>query len=451
MSIKIGTYEGLSKSIIYTTLTQIPTQILGIVTGVFITRILGPEGKGVYAIFYADIALFTTFLSFSINLGIIHFTANKEFKITKLLGISTVFTLITVILSILLLLIWLQFESINLLFPEEYLKAEYLIWFILFLLFTQINSVFSALFQGVKKFNVVNRVLLLNSIFNVVIFCIAFLLHQIEIFEIGLFEILILGLLIIVVNLLQWNHHFKKFFSYKIDLKLSWKKDIKRFFHFSGLGHLSIVINFLNYRLVLWIMAYYLDNEQIGIFALGAGLAQLLTFISTPLSQVLLPFMSSDTDIGRTKTFEIFSRIHFTALIIISTIALVVFVPLIPFVYGEEFTESKNVFRLILFGAIMSCQTKVLANYFISSNKIIYNLYATIIGFVVTFAFNIILVQSHGIYGASIAQSITYTSIFLAVFIALVKLTNWKSTNVFIINTSDIRIIKDKLANSRKK
>ena len=63
MSKEANSSNGLSKSIQYTIFTQIPTQIFGIIAGIFITRLLGPEGRGVYAIFYADVALFSTLLS----------------------------------------------------------------------------------------------------------------------------------------------------------------------------------------------------------------------------------------------------------------------------------------------------------------------------------------------------------------------------------------------------
>lgn len=444
MSKEANSSNGLSKSIQYTIFTQIPTQLFGIIAGIFITRLLGPEGRGVYAIFYADVALFSTLLSFSINTAIIHFFANKEFTLPKILSISLLFTLITIVLSISVLAIWLNLPIADLLFPSGYIDTKYVLWFILFLAFTQLNSIFSSIFQGAKQFKIVNKVLIINSILNLGLFGIAYILDAFNYIQIGLYEVLLIGLVIVAINIFQWHRHFKKNFSYKLDKSIKWKKDIKKFFYFSGLGHLSIIINFFNYRLVLWIVAYYLDNKQLGIFALGAGLSQLLTFISTPLSQVLLPYLSSDSKEGRLKTFQQYSRIHFTVLIVLGVLALVIFVPLIPFVYGPEFAESKTVFQLIIIGIIMSCQTKILANYFISSNKIIYNFYATAIGFCASFVFNIILVKSHGIYGAAIAQSITYSTIFLVVFLALVRFTKWKSWNVFIVNKEDIQIIKSK-------
>ena len=70
--------KSISKSAIYTILTQIPAQIFGVIAGVFITRILGPEGRGVYALFFADISLLSTILGFSVGTAITFYIANKK-------------------------------------------------------------------------------------------------------------------------------------------------------------------------------------------------------------------------------------------------------------------------------------------------------------------------------------------------------------------------------------
>lgn len=436
--------SSLAKSSIYTLLTQFPTQILGILSGVFITRMLGPEGRGLYAIFYADIALFSTILGFSINTAITHFKAKETFSEKTLLSVSVLFSLVTVFLSLGVLFIWLNLPFSDLLFPSEHLTLNYLILFILFITLGQINVVYSALFQGIKRFDVVNKVVLNNSIINIILFSSAFYLHYKEILLFSLDMILFLSAFVLLANSFQWHRHFSKHFKYSISMRLKWKKEIKPFFNFMGLGHLSNIINFLNYRLVLWIIAYYLDNAQIGIFTLGAGLSQLLNFISNPLAQVLMPFLSAENVKERKIMFLKFSRIHFTIVLLLGIFAAFVAVPFIPIVYGNEFKESGVVFYLILTGVIFSAQTKQLANFFISSDKISWNLYATIFGFVLTFGFNIWLVRDYGIYGAAIAQSITYLGIFAFVYFAFLKLNKSKFLNIFIMKYSDWAMLKQK-------
>jgi hypothetical protein len=61
--------QNITRDIPETIFVQLPSLILGIITGVFITRLLGPEGKGVYAILYANSELLVLFLTLGIDLG----------------------------------------------------------------------------------------------------------------------------------------------------------------------------------------------------------------------------------------------------------------------------------------------------------------------------------------------------------------------------------------------
>lgn len=442
--------NSISKSASLTFLTQIPTQILGITSGIFITRMLGAEGKGLYAIFYADVSLFITLLGFSLATAIIQFTASKRMTEEKLLGITLLFSIVTVLLSVGLLFIWLSLPIADLLFPSSHITWQYILWFILFIITTQVNTVYSGFFQGVKRFDIVNRVSLINSILNIIIYGFAFILDYNEIWKIGLLDILMMALMVIAINTFQWHIHFKKTFKYSFNFNLKWKEDIKMFFQFMGLGHLSNIINFLNYRMVLWIIAFYLDNAQVGIFSLGAGLAQLLYFISTPLSQVLMPFLSAEGVEERKKMFVRFARIHFSVILVFAGISAVLAPVFIPLLYGAEFNDSIMAFELILLGIVFSCQTKIFASYFVAANRMDINLYATIIGFAATFIFNFTLIRMWGINGASVAQTITFFSIFTFVFLALVTFGKVGSINLFFINKDDIKYARSKLKRKSK-
>ena len=436
--------NSISKSALLTILTQIPSQLFGIIAGIFITRILGPEGKGAYALFFADVNLFIAVLGFSITTAIIQFTASKRVQQDKLLAISILFSLTTIFMSIGILLVLLSLPIAEHFFPSGGISWEFITWFILFLTATQINTVYSAFFQGARRFDIVNRVLLINSVMNITIFGVAFALYQAEIVSINLLHILLISLVVITLNTLQWHLHFRRVFTYTFDLKLSWKKDIAGLFKFMGMGHLSNIINFLNYQLVIWILAYYLDEGEVGLFALAAGLSQLFYFISQPLSQVLMPFLSSELEEGRKKMFVRFARIHFTIIAFIAVGVLAIVPIFIPVLYGQEFAGSVIIFEFLIGGIILSCQTKVFASYFVANNRMDINLYATIVGFLLTFFFNFFLIAQWGVKGAAIAQTITFTGIFLFVFLALVTFGKVGTKNLFIINRKDINYARSK-------
>ena len=435
----------LKSNIYLTLLNQIPTQLFGIISGIFITRILGAQGKGIYAIFYADVSLFNTFFGFSIITAIIYFLSAKKITHEKILGVSITFTLITIVLSVSFLCIWLLSPISDLLFPVSYQSYPYIIWFISILLLTQINSVYSGFFQGSKNFKVVNSILFFNSIFNVTIFGCAYLLHYFNIFEIKLYIIFILSLVVLLINTLCWHLKYIKLFSYKIDIKINLKKEIYPFFKYMGLGHLSIIINFFNYRLALWVLAYYLDEKNVGFYSLAVGLAQILTFLTNPLSQVIFPYLTSEFEEQRKLIFTKFARMHFSMLIIIAFFAMFLAPLLIPLMYGNDFYPSVLLFKIMIFAVVLSCQTTIFGGFLLASNRVIINLLATSFGFLLTLFFNYFLIKSFGLIGAAYSTSITYLGIFLFVYFAIIIFMKLPSWNLFFLTREDILFVSKKI------
>ena len=149
-----------SRSAIYTILTQIPAQIFGIISGLFITRVLGPSGRGVYAIFHADVSLFNTVFGFSITVAIIYFISSKKMTEAKIMGLSVITSIISMLLSLVTLFVWLNIPASDIFLPKENTTLGIILCFILFLLITQINTIYSGFFQGIKNFRAVNSILL---------------------------------------------------------------------------------------------------------------------------------------------------------------------------------------------------------------------------------------------------------------------------------------------------
>ena len=84
----------IGKNIFNTILSQISVQFLGILSGIFIARLIGPEGKGVFAIYQANAQLLVTFFSLSFGYALTYFIPSGKIRSNKMLGISILITLI---------------------------------------------------------------------------------------------------------------------------------------------------------------------------------------------------------------------------------------------------------------------------------------------------------------------------------------------------------------------
>lgn len=436
--------QNITRSTLWTIMSQLPAHVFGILAGVFITRILGPEGRGLYAIFYTNTILFCTVFGFSITNSIVFFTANERISRERLKAIIVVLLMATFLLSVFTVIAWLQSGYGDLFLPDATPTVSLLILFLITILTTQVNAAFTAFFQGLRHFRIVNLILILNGIYGFVAFLIAYIMHTRDYYHFDLTGIVYISLVILMLNTVHWLVYYLRHERIKFRFHVSLKQDFRTFFRFTLMNHLSNILHFFNHRMIVWFIAFYLDNWKLGIFSLGMGLAQLLYLFSNPLTLVLESFLSSEETKNRGELFSRFSRIQFTAVLIVCVLAALISPFVVPLIYGGDFHSSVAILNVIMIGVIMSCQSGIISSFFLASNQLRHNLISSAIGVLVTIAFAPVLIEKYQIMGAAFAQVLTYLSIFIYLLIA-VRIKGNVDFNLFVITRSDIRFIKKQL------
>src|SRR6187549_827997 len=69
-----------------TLLSRIPVMLLSFLAVVLLTRLLGPEGNGVYTFIYASLNLLITIIGFQLDGSLLFFLSNKEYENEKIFG-----------------------------------------------------------------------------------------------------------------------------------------------------------------------------------------------------------------------------------------------------------------------------------------------------------------------------------------------------------------------------
>ena len=77
----------LGRNLIASVLTQVPVFVLGVLAGIFSTRFLGEDAKGIYSIFQANTQLFILIFSLGMQTGIVFFISNKKIAEKNIMGI----------------------------------------------------------------------------------------------------------------------------------------------------------------------------------------------------------------------------------------------------------------------------------------------------------------------------------------------------------------------------
>lgn len=441
----------LSKNLVSSVLTQVPLFILGIVTGVFSTRILGEEAKGVFALFQANTQLFVLIFSLGIQTGIVYFISSNKIKKELVAGMSlAIFSVSCIILAALLFFSKL-FGFTHWFLPSEYTDGFYLACLFVLFMLTFINSILSGFYQAHSKFVLLNWISITNSILNTLLFSGLFLFLSNKSLDNTerLNYVLALTLIALTVNTCILLFYQKKRINIPVKFNFSIKNHIQPFLLYNTSIYIGVFVNFFNYRLDLWLINVYLDDKELSYYSLAANVVQIILFIAGAIAGVMLPNLSSKTKDERIATFLTITRISFVLFILIIFIGFVVSPYIIPLLYGSDFTSSIVPFQVLSIGILFSCCTQLFAQLLLVENQNKLNIVACSIGLIVTIITGLALIPNYGILGASAATTITYFVIFILTYFFVLKYIRPISINPFLPTTREIQLIK-KLIPKRK-
>lgn len=429
--------KGLTGNIIRTFSTQVPSLIISIISGIFLTRLLGAEGKGVYAIFYANIEIMVMVFMLGCDMGIIYFGSNKKIENSKLQGMAIyIIALFIPVLGLIIIPFKLQF-----LFPGDY-DGMFFKFFLLGMFCLQlVNTLIGAFLKTTKSFKYINRISLINSVFNVLTYSSLYFLHTKGYITVDVKFIFKTSLLIICLNSLMWIYSFIKEVEFNPDFKLSLKNDVKPFFNYISPVFISLIINFLNYRLDIWIVSYYKGNVQLGLYVLAVNFAQFILLYSKIIGSVMMPYLSEDNDEQRVKYFTIYSRINFLSVILMVLVLAFIGNYFLVWLYGEEFALSAEPFGILLIGMVFTAMSQLFSIMLFSKGKNNVALIANTIGLVSTVVLDFILIPQYGIVGAAWATSLSYMVLFAVLLSNLLIKEKIKVLDLFLLKKTDFKML----------
>lgn len=433
----------LSKNLISSVLTQIPVFFLGVLSGVFSTRLLGDEGKGVFSLIQANMQLFVLIFSIGIQTGVVYFISSKKISEQLVIGMATTVFLINSFLLLALLLVSYILNLNHLFLPDGYTQLFYLAFIFIMYLFSFLNSLFSSVFQAHSKFKTINFISIANSIINVVLFSTLFFVSSSQLNNpvSRLNIILFITTAVLFINTLMWVYYYNKHINIKPSFNFEFKHQFKTFLSYNSSIYIGMFINFFNYRLDLWIVNHYLLEKDLSYYSLAANINQIILYLSVTIASVLLPNLSGKTEEERVELFIKVSRICFMFFGVIILTAYMLSSFIIPFMYGNEFENTVIPFQIILPGMLFSCITQLFSIFIVSANRNIFNIIACSFGLVFTLILDLILIPKIGINGASIATSLSYFIIFLLSYIFVIYLLNKKTLNLFIPKRHDLSMV----------
>ena len=173
-------------------------------------------------------------------------------------------------------------------------------------------------------------------------------------------------------------------------------------------GQLGPLTTFFTYRLDVFVVNYFSNPAQVGIYAIGVAVSESLWQIPQAVATALFPRTARTAEKDATAfTCLILRQVLLISCLSAALIALAS--PLaIPLVFGTRFAAAAPVILWLLPGTVALCLAKVSAADLAGREKTAYASYFGVAGFGVTVGLDFALIPKWGIQGAAVASSLAY-------------------------------------------
>lgn len=378
---------------------QAACAVVALLVQVCYARLLGPVGRGQISLCLMAIAAGTLLGGLGGELPLVVWTAESKDRPATWLSAVMVWGLVgSVIASFLWALLYWGWHA-------AFLKGitDLLAVLILVSIPTSILlGYLMAILTGKERFRLRASLALVNQLASLAALLVLAMFYgrKVDLAILGYF----IGLLVTVIITFLFIKHF---------LAQAWsvlpsRSNLVRAVSFGLQGQLGNLATFLNYRLDVFIVNYFLDSAQVGIYALGVVVSEAVWQIPQAAALALFPRTARTINEGAAQFTCIVLR-QVLLVSCISGIALALLSPaLIPLIFGVQFASSVQVIWWILPGTIALSVGKVMSADLAARGKAGLNSIFAFIALTATLILDLILIPRMAIQGAALASSSAY-------------------------------------------
>lgn len=339
----------LRKNLFKTIFTSTGIMILSFLINIPVTRILGPENKGIYAYLFFFPGLSVGFMTFGLTASITYYTAKLRSQYEQLAALVLWYT---AGLSFLSALVFLGYVFVT--NDQMFIDNWYYIFLVIFCLpLMLLYNFVHAYVQGLKDFNCFN---IADWILNIGMFLISLLFawYGAAYFALFLFANVVVYLVPSVYMVYKHREHFSGFL--KIIPQSSLFFDQVRY----GLKtYVNSFLHYVNINVDAFFVARMLGMADLGLYNLADSLISKFRVVMNSFSLVLLPHNSATN--GNYQLTAKLCRINLFLGVIGGVFVCLFAKPVIVFLYSERFSGSIIPMLLLVPGVIFYMVTNLLA------------------------------------------------------------------------------------------
>ncbi|MDM7993002.1 MAG: oligosaccharide flippase family protein [Candidatus Fermentibacter sp.] len=184
----------------------------------------------------------------------------------------------------------------------------------------------------------------------------------------------------------------------------------KRYLSYGIKLHASALVWYLIIRIDIYMIKSILDIESVGFYSLASSLAEKLWLVSASANTVLLPSLAAVADpVERARLAAKAARQLTVVLLPFFLLGAVLGRPLVVLLYGAEFEPATLPFIILLGSTLMQAHRSMTASFFESSNLALVNVATRIAAFALKVALNLLLIPALLMEGAALASLAAYS------------------------------------------
>ncbi len=397
------------KNILATYSSQIVSVSCSFLSTILATRMLGDSGQGELALYVNYILLSALLIGFGLPAGIVHFVASGKLEKQKLFSLIVLILSLGLGLIVLSMAVLYSFSLLHVLLPDSIHRSVGWVGILLIhLVFIVLNSFLAAILQAESRFRFAGFTTIIGSSSILVLYAAKYYFMLFP--AIPALQWVILSML--AGNGLQSIIYLKKIHSIQpsyFSFDRIQGDVIKPLMQFAFLAFSTNFIQFLSYRMDIWIVNYYHGKQMTGIYSLSVSLAQMVWLLPAAVQSVLYAFISTHDDrrLNVEKTVKTTWQIGIYA-VSAGLLGYVSSVYLVPVLFGEAFSESVRCIGILLFGVVPFCLSMAISGYFAGTGRVQVNLQSAVLGFLACLVADLLLIPTFGISGAAFASVISY-------------------------------------------
>jgi O-antigen/teichoic acid export membrane protein len=225
------------------------------------------------------------------------------------------------------------------------------------------------------------------------------------------------------------------------------ERPLARAFHFGLRAWVANLLQQVNYRFDVMILAAYASVTEVGVYSVALTLTSVAWILPHGLQMVIFPRTASldaAAQAGHVSDAESDAAVaratrHSVLLLPPAGLLVAALLAIVPLVYGHSFDQTVALGFVLLPGVLALGAGKVLGTVVAGRGEPRYNLYTGLIAAVITLALYFTLIPAYGEWGAAVASSISYlaTTVIAAAFFR--RVVGIPLADALVPTTADLR------------